>query len=409
VANKQLTITGVGEMKILANNITFQPGGRFVTTGTDGATSITLDAAGFIDIQSQGTSKSKIDVSGNNGGGNIMLHSAGNLTVNGTLIANATNVFGFGGSITLLSDTGNISVTGDPSEGLKSFGNAQGSGGSITLTALLGSISINTQIVPKGGDCSSCFIDLFAGQDITSTAQGLLDMRASGFGDGGELSALAGGNINLAGNILANASSDDFDSGDGGSVDFDAGGNIVLGGRIELNGAGRYGTGDVGSVDSGGGTGDFAADGDITMNGPMFAISKGYGSSDDFDFDAGGNVTFNAEIDLTGDVFGANLTLIAEKVVTINGPSPHADDGRPGPRPERARAAASTWTPARSTSPPRASSSPPAPAAIRPARTSSRPAPASRSAASSSRRTSTSCRGGRARRSSPAWRRRRRC
>src|SRR6185369_16676697 len=63
----------------------------------------------------------------------------------------------------------------------------------------------------------------------------------------------------------------------------------------------------------------FAADGDITMNGPMFAISKGYGSSDDFDYDAAGNVNFNAEIDLTGDVFGANLTLIADKVVTING------------------------------------------------------------------------------------------
>ena len=318
VTNKQLTITGVGEMKILANNITFQPGGRFVTTGTDGATRITLAASGAIDIQSQGTSKSKIDVSGNDGGGIIDLHSVGNLTVNGTLIANATNLFGFGGSITLTSDTGNISITGDPSEGLKSFGNAQGSGGSIALTSTLGSISINTQIVPKGGDCGSCFIDLFAGQSITSTAQGVLDMRASGFGDGGELSVIAGTDINLAGNIFANGSSDDFDGGDGGSVDLDAGGNIVVGGRIELNGAGRYDTGIAGfSVDGGGGTGDFAADGDITLNGPMFAISKGYGSSDDFDFDAGGNVNFNAEIDLTGDVFGANLTLIAEKLVTI--------------------------------------------------------------------------------------------
>src|SRR6185369_6428529 len=112
------------------------------------------------------------------------------------------------------SDTGNISVTGDPSEGIKSFGNAQGGGGSITLTALVGSVSINTQIVPKGGDCSSCFIDLFVGQDITSTAQGVLDMRASGVGDGGDMSAVASGNITLAGNILANGSSDDLDGGD---------------------------------------------------------------------------------------------------------------------------------------------------------------------------------------------------
>src|SRR5204863_4599931 len=119
-------------------------------------------------------------------------------------------------------------------------GNAQGSGGAITITSLLGSISLNTQLVPKGGDCGSCFIDLFAGQNITSTAQGVMDMRASGVGEGGELSALAGGNINLAGNILANGPSDDLEAGAGGSVDIDAGRNIVMGGRTQLNGPGRY-------------------------------------------------------------------------------------------------------------------------------------------------------------------------
>jgi len=97
VMNKQITVTGAGELHILANNVTFQPGGRFVATGTDGATTIAFQSDQFIDIQSQGTSKSKIDVSGNNGGGNIDLHAVGDITVNGTLISNATNVFGFGG------------------------------------------------------------------------------------------------------------------------------------------------------------------------------------------------------------------------------------------------------------------------------------------------------------------------
>ena len=133
VTNKQLTITGVGEMKILANNITFQPGGRFVTTDTDGMTNITLAADGTIDIQSQGTAKSKIDVSGTNAGGSIILHSAGNLSVNGTLLSNSMSLVGFGGSISLTSDNANVSVTGDPSEGFKAAA-PRGAGEASTST-----------------------------------------------------------------------------------------------------------------------------------------------------------------------------------------------------------------------------------------------------------------------------------
>src|SRR5689334_13888837 len=51
VGNKQITVSGAGELKILAANITFQPGARFIATGTDGNTTITLDATGTIDLQ----------------------------------------------------------------------------------------------------------------------------------------------------------------------------------------------------------------------------------------------------------------------------------------------------------------------------------------------------------------------
>src|SRR5262245_55920100 len=112
VGNKQITVSGAGELKILAANITFQPGARFIGTGTDGNTRVTLDATGFIDLQTQNTSKSKIDVSGNFGGGTINLHSVGNLTVNGSLHANAANLLGFGGPINIRSETGNVSVGG---------------------------------------------------------------------------------------------------------------------------------------------------------------------------------------------------------------------------------------------------------------------------------------------------------
>jgi hypothetical protein len=69
VGNKQLTLTGAGTVKILAKNITFTPGARFISVGTSGNIAVDLEADGFIDIQTQGTSKSKIDTSSNFGGG----------------------------------------------------------------------------------------------------------------------------------------------------------------------------------------------------------------------------------------------------------------------------------------------------------------------------------------------------
>jgi hypothetical protein len=320
VGNRTITVSGAGELKILAANVTIQPGGRFVATGTDGNTTVTLDATGTIDLQSQGTSKSRIDVSGNFGGGTINLLAVGNVTVNGTLVANATNLAGFGGPITLRSETGSITVTGDPSEGIKSFGNAQGGGGAITMDALLGSIAVSTQLVAKGGDCGSCEVSLTAGGNVTTTAQGLIDLRASGIGDGGYLSVSAGGDVNLAGNILANGSSDEMEGGAGGDILISAIGSITVGGRIELNGAGQDAVSSNGiSVDGDGGSLDVSASGNIQMNGPMFGLSKGFGQGDEFSFDALGNVTLAAEIDLASHNFGGDVTVLSDSgIVTVS-------------------------------------------------------------------------------------------
>src|SRR5262245_3087341 len=148
--SRTLTITGAGTFTILANNIVLQGGGRIISNGTDGNITVNLEANGAIDMLQAGTAKSRVDVSGNFGGGTINLHAkGGNITMNGTLVANATNVLGFGGPINLKSDVGNINVGGDPSEGIKSFGNAQGGGGAITLDAPVGSIMVTSNLVPK--------------------------------------------------------------------------------------------------------------------------------------------------------------------------------------------------------------------------------------------------------------------
>jgi hypothetical protein len=322
VTNRQFTVTGTGIFKVLAQNITLQPGARFVVSSNTGNTGITFDAAGTFEMQSQGNSKSKIDVSGNFGGGAILLRAGGDITINGPLTSNATNQLGFGGNVDILSLAGDVTVAGDPSEGIKSSGNAQGGGGSITIIAPVGSIAVSTQLVPKGGDCSSCAVSLTAGGDIATTAQGVVDMRASGIGDGGFFDAFAGGNVNLAGNILANGSSDEFEGGSGGDVVVDADGAVAIGGRIEVNGAGQNASpgSETGSVDGDGGAVDIAAGTTVQLTAPILARSKGFGSSsDEIAVDGFGNVTLAGEIDISGDVFAGDISISSDALVTVSG------------------------------------------------------------------------------------------
>jgi hypothetical protein len=255
VQNHAINVTGVGELHILANNITLQPGARLLaTTASGNGNNVTLEADGTLAVQSQGTSQSKIDASGLNNGGTITLHSGSTMTVNGTLLAGTTltqNAFGSGGTIELTADTGNLSVTGN---GLSSIGADQGGGGLIVLTATLGAVSVAAPIVAKGGDCGGCEVDFNAGTDVSTTSTGDVDERASGdAGDGGFFSVTAGGNVNLVGDLLLNGSGQ-ISGGSGG-----AGGDVLIGadgsitfGRIEANGATP--DGDGGTVDISGGT-----------------------------------------------------------------------------------------------------------------------------------------------------------
>jgi hypothetical protein len=127
-------------------------------------------------------------------------------------------------------------------------------------------------------------VNLNAGTDITTTPQGIVDMRASGIGDGGFFSASAGGNINLVGNILANGSAADEacgaggcrDGGTGGDVLVSANGSVVMSGRVELNGAGRFDTAVLGdSVDGDGGSVDITAGTTINVSGPHVRHQQG--------------------------------------------------------------------------------------------------------------------------------------
>jgi hypothetical protein len=249
IANKQIAITGVGTFTVLAQNITLQPGARVIAPGVPddpdtpanegGITNVTLDATGMFTMQSSGNTKSKIDTTGTDVGGDISIQAIGLVDIDGSLVANSTKQFGSGGYIEVWSVAGDVTIGGDPSEGIKTIGDAEGGGGGISIEATEGSITVAAQLVAKGGDCSSsCDVTFDAGGSITTTPQGVIDVNASGIGDGGFVGADAGADLNLAGNIFANGSASDLEGGSGGFLEIDTDGSVTLG-RIEMKGDGR--------------------------------------------------------------------------------------------------------------------------------------------------------------------------
>jgi hypothetical protein len=122
-------------------------------------TTVDLEATGFIDIQTMGTSKSKIDTSSNFGGGNITLHAGTNVTVNGPLTTNANDPAGaaFGGSVDIQAATGNISIIGDPAEGIRSNGKTFGDAQAPFLPTIVGAnpaLALSPVLWKKAGSLS---------------------------------------------------------------------------------------------------------------------------------------------------------------------------------------------------------------------------------------------------------------
>jgi hypothetical protein len=310
IKNKAITVSGSGMFEIEATNILFEPGARLIDNEPNGNISFTLVADGTFTTQSQGTSKSRIDVSGDLGGGTIDITAGGDVSIDGALLANASNTLGYAGSISLTSTAGNVSITGDPSVGLQANGNAQGGGGSIVVDAIVGAISVDSPLAAKNGDCSGCEIDLYAGTDVTTTVLGDIDLTSSGGGDGGTFYVDALNSITLNGNVVADGSGGVQYGGAGGEVDLYAdGGALTVNGRTELNGA---------SPDGDGGTTDFNAHTVLMQNGPIFAISTEFGQSFGLNLASDGDLVQAGEIDLTSDEFGGDLFISAGGLVTVS-------------------------------------------------------------------------------------------
>src|SRR5262249_18382449 len=70
--------------------------------------------------------------------------------------------------------------------------------------------------------------------------------------------------------------------------------------------------------DGDGGSIDVTANGDIQTSGVFIGTSKGFGQSDEFSFDAGGNVTITGNMDVSGDNFSGDLTAYSDALITVS-------------------------------------------------------------------------------------------
>ncbi|MBD1835125.1 CHAT domain-containing protein [Cyanobacteria bacterium FACHB-472] len=200
------------------------PGGLTIagTVRTDGGnislSAVTINsAAGTLDSSS--TTRA---------GGNISLTANANLDT-GTL--NSFSTSSVGGNINLISQTGNI----DTSAGNLDAGAAQGRAGNIFLQAWgnITTSNINSFIVEDGFGGDITLISQ-TGTIDTSRGNGVISSRSNG-NDAGSVT------LNAAKDIIIGGIESDSNNGFGGAVDLTAGGNVTLINSIILGSKGGQG------------------------------------------------------------------------------------------------------------------------------------------------------------------------
>jgi len=318
--NRELTVdTGTAPVTIIANDVTLEPGSRIIMKGVSGTFgeggSLVIEASGAIDIQSQGTSRSRISADANYEAGSIALLARGNVGVNGTVSANAASLDGFGGTIEIESENGAVTIAG---MGVSAIGGNRGengaSGGEITISAL-GNVAVNAPLDASNGDCIACGIHVDSGAGNVTTTQ-VLNVRASGdFGDGGLVDLTAAGTVTIGGLVQGEArgsgGTEDGEAGTGGDLSVSAGVDVLVNANLLFSGS---------APDGDGGTIDVSAGRDVKA--PARAdVSTGA------TFGFGGTIFYVATRDLVvGDVRvqggfgGGDLEAFAEGAVTVSGP-----------------------------------------------------------------------------------------
>lgn len=250
---------------------------------------------------------SSIDATGYAGGGSITITSTGDITALGLTRIDASGIVaGSGGTIDMLANGGSANLSGDM---FALGGKVSGNGGRISISARDSIQQYSGQIAASANAGNGGQIGL------TTTAGDIytLDLDARGSGNGGVITAKAGGRIDVYGTAYANGL-----NGNGGLIDLSATGDVYV----------------VGDMLAWGG----ADGGDISVMGAAvnFYSASAYGSAG-----LGGSVSVTADniyitggsavIDVKGDTGGGSIDLFArDSFVLGESSSLSADTGSRG-------------------------------------------------------------------------------
>jgi hypothetical protein len=220
---------GGGTMTIKARQLTMQPGAHLL--GASGTIAVTT--TGDIQVQSNSTTLSHLDVSdGSFGGGEIDLISGGAIAINGVLFAKGTSTEADGGTLDIEAQ-GDITIAGQ----LSAKSGSDAGGGDLTILSTAGKITVSVPVDVSGGEYDGGSIDIEAGGDVITA--GALDVSGGSLsGSGGDLLLVAGGVVSSQGQMIGTAGGSTAEGGgDGACIEGDAGGDLQLGASVLAPGA----------------------------------------------------------------------------------------------------------------------------------------------------------------------------
>jgi cysteine-rich repeat protein len=245
--------------------------------------------------------------------GSVSVRAAGDIDVLQDITFYATIREFDGGYLELESGSGGIDVSGQ----LKGGGGGLSQGGEVDMIAAT-DIGLSGQIDVSGGDFDGGFVEFLAGRDVQINAN-MLANSTYGAGLGGEIDITADRDINIASSaqLVTNghASADNF-GGDGGPQSYYAGRHLVAAGGVVMQADGALPDGFGEDV-------YFEADGDMTLAASISARGRGtQGAGGSIATDVGGTLHTSAGsvFDVTGGASGGGaVEFFASGSVTHDG------------------------------------------------------------------------------------------
>ena len=223
---------GLREVQILARSITMQAGAR-ILGGGDLATVIMNATDGTLRLLASGSTKSRIDLSGNQGG-SVTLLATGNIEIAGPITTAGSGTDSQGGDIVIDSSGGTATI----SDLLTSGAGGTGSGGGEISVSGAGDVTINAKLDTAAADFGGGPVSLSSATGNVALNQSI-DVSGGGpDGSGGSVDIAATlGNVTISAAIIGKAGSGtDFACGDGSEVLIFSGGSTTLGAAIDVSG-----------------------------------------------------------------------------------------------------------------------------------------------------------------------------